>query len=91
MLHRVRFKATSVSSGEVYIDEKKMSVSSMDVRFRVNKAPSVQISLSGFAEMDIQAALDLSDEEVLLMVSRRMKDEEFISKMIRMINNGYRV
>lgn len=91
MLHRIRYVPTGEYSGELYIDEKKVKADAADVSLRAGEIPRVEVRLLGQPEMDLQAEIGLTDEEVIGMVRRRVKDSEFLKQLMWMIRDEYRI
>lgn len=91
MMHRIRYVPTGEFSGELYIDEKKVKAAAADVSLRAGEIPRVEVRLLGQPEMDMQAEIGLTDEEVIGMVRRRLKDSEFLKQLMWMIRDEYRI
>lgn len=84
-MHRFRYEPIDDFHGRVYIDDKKVRVNELDVRFRVNEVPSVKMNLIGNFEIDTLAQIQFSDENLLLMVRKKMHDEEFLKKLVEVV------
>ena len=79
---RFRYEPIDDFHGAVYIDDKKVRANAVDVRFRADEIPSVKISLLGNSEIDTMAEIHFTDENLLLMVRRRIQDEEFLRELV---------
>lgn len=90
-LHRFRYEPIDDLHGKVFIDDKKISCNSFDVRFRVDEVPSVKINLLGNSVIDAMAAIEFSDENLLEAVRNRIHDGEFLKSLMWMINDEYRI
>lgn len=84
MMHK--FKAKMLENGcvETFIDDKKVRLSTCDVRFRPDEVPTVKAEFMSGGEIECQCMLDLTEDEIFHMVKDKMiKDPVFRMRVLK--------
>lgn len=88
MIHSFKIRPVHEGMYQTYIDDKKVSLSKVDVRLRSDEYPTVRCEFMADNDLDIQAMLELSDKNLLEMVKRRLADKEFFRSLLWVINEN---
>lgn len=87
MIHRFKTVPTGETTCEVYIDEKKVRCRTIDVRYRLDEVPMVNIDLLGIPDLDIKADINaysstlIGNEQLLDIVAERFSQPEFLLEL----------
>ena len=85
-LHKIKIEPMGVTTAKTYIDDKQVYLTAVDIRLRPDEVPTVTVDLlSGAPETEVEALLELTDDNLLQMVKRRLDNEEFREKLEGMI------
>lgn len=52
---------------------------------RVDEVPTIVVDLNALPDMEIEGIVDLSEENLLQMIQRRIRNKEFADKVWKMI------
>lgn len=92
MIHRFRIVPTGDTTCETYIDDKKVRCRSIDVRYRIDEIPTVDIDVIGTSELDVQAEVNMystdaiGNSQLLEIVAKRFEQPEFLLGLKRKLD-----
>ena len=85
-MHKFKIEPTGITTAKTYIDNKQVHLTAVDIRLRPDEVPTVTVDLlSGAPETEVEALLELTDDNLLQMVKRRLDNEEFRKKLEEMM------
>ena len=89
MIHSFKIKPIRENAYKTFIDDKKVTLSALDIIMRPGEIPLVKTELVSMPDTEFYGDLEIADNELIRMVEKRLDNVEFMEKFTERVREWY--